>query len=182
MAPLVVVTGPPGAGKSTVAALVADAVEPGALVEGDSFFGFLGRGAVDPWLPEADPQNQVVLRAAASAVGSYARGGITTVYDGVLGPWSLPPFVAATAHAELHYLVLLPDEETCVTRVAARTGHGFTDAAATRHMHDQFASAALDPRHLVPEPTRPPDDLAAAVLTTVEAGTALIPPGTPRAS
>jgi len=47
MPPLLVVTGPPGAGKSTVARLVTDRFEPSALVEGDAFFAFLARGASD---------------------------------------------------------------------------------------------------------------------------------------
>ena len=51
------VSGPPGAGKSTVAKALADAYEPSALVVGDDFFAFLARGRLDPWLPDADAQN-----------------------------------------------------------------------------------------------------------------------------
>jgi len=40
---LLIITGPPGAGKSTVARLVADRFEPSALVQGDVFFGFVAR-------------------------------------------------------------------------------------------------------------------------------------------
>ncbi|MGJ0223762.1 hypothetical protein ACQUZK_10205, partial [Streptococcus pyogenes] len=76
---LLVVTGPPGAGKSTVAALLAGrtaragaavrAVEarPTVLVLGDDFFSLLGPGMVAPWLPEAHAQNAVVVDAAAAA-------------------------------------------------------------------------------------------------------------------
>jgi energy-coupling factor transporter ATP-binding protein EcfA2 len=45
-APLLVVTGPPGAGKSTVAAVLAGRFPESALVEVDAFFGFL-RGRCD---------------------------------------------------------------------------------------------------------------------------------------
>jgi hypothetical protein len=108
MPPLLVVTGPPAAGKSTVARLVTDRFEPSALVEGDAFFAFLARGAIEPWLPQSADQNEVVIQAAATAAGRYAAGGITTVYDGVVGPWFLPTFAAASGLEALDYVVLLP--------------------------------------------------------------------------
>ncbi len=86
MASLLVVTGPPGAGKSTVARILADRAEPSVLVEGDVFFGFLARGAIPPWLAQSNDQNEVVTAAAAAAAGRYASGGYETVYDGVVAP------------------------------------------------------------------------------------------------
>ena len=85
MGSLLVVTGPPGAGKSTVARLLAEGAERSVLVEGDSFFGFLANGAVDPWLPASRDQNEVVTTASAAAAAAFARGGYTTVFDGMIG-------------------------------------------------------------------------------------------------
>lgn len=147
MADLVVVTGPPGAGKSTVAALLAGRLEPSALVTGDTFFGFLARGAIAPWLPEAHAQNQVVIEAAAAATGHFVAGGLHVVFDGVVGPWFVDRLAATVP--DLHYVVLLPPLAACLERVAARTGHGFTDADATRRMHREFAAADVAARHLV---------------------------------
>jgi cytidylate kinase len=104
VADLLVVTGPPGAGKSTVAALVVQAFDRAALVPGDAFFAFWTRGAVLPWLPEAHEQNTVVLQAAGAAAGTYVAGGCSVVYDGILGPWLLPDFAAAAALPRLHYV------------------------------------------------------------------------------
>ncbi|HZJ27694.1 MAG TPA: hypothetical protein VFF40_11905 [Acidimicrobiia bacterium] len=67
MASLLVISGPPGAGSSTVARALAERIEPSVLVDGDAFFAFVARGAVSPWLAEARDQNEVVTRAAASA-------------------------------------------------------------------------------------------------------------------
>lgn len=149
MGTLLVVTGPPGAGKSTVAALLADRFDPSVLVDGDAFFGFLRRGFVAPWLPAARRQNEVVTEGAAAATGRYARAGYTTVYDGVLGPWFLPTFAGATGLDALDYVVLMPPVEVCLHRVATREGHGFTDADATRKMHDEFARAQVESRHVL---------------------------------
>lgn len=120
MASLLVVTGPPGAGKSTVARVLAERFDPSVLVEGDAFFAFLARGAIPPWLPESNEQNEIVTTAAASAAGRYSAGGYTTVYDGVVGPWFLPTFVAATGLNRLDYVVLQPSVERCLDRVATR--------------------------------------------------------------
>ena len=161
MAELLIVTGPPGAGKSTVAALIADRLDPSALVRGDDFFAHLRRGAIDPWLPAADEQNQVVAGAAAAATGRFVSGGLSTVYDGVIGPWHLPLFVAASGLTTVDYVVLLPSLETVLDRVAKRTGHGFTDAEAAAHMHAEFSEADLEPRHLMRDDRSPADTVDA---------------------
>lgn len=149
MGSLLVVTGPPGSGKSTVSKIVVQRSGPSALVEGDQFFAFLARDAIEPWLAESHEQNTVVVGAAASATGRFTEGGFFTVYDGVVGPWFLDSFASAAGLTELDYVVLIPDAETCVERVLSRTGHGFRDQAAARKMHAEFADATVDPRHVL---------------------------------
>jgi hypothetical protein len=160
----IIVTGPPGAGKSTVAALVAQAFPIAALVPGDAFFAFWSRGFVEPWRPESQAQNETILTAAGAAVGAYSRGGCQVVYDGVLGPWLLPAFLAGSGLAGVHYVVLLPPLETCLARVAGRAGHPFADPAATRQMHAEFARTDVDPRHVVADDEADAGSVAAAVL------------------
>ena len=177
---LLVITGPPGAGKSSVAEVLTQRFEPSALVAGDEFFASLRRGAIPPWLPGTDDQNTVVTRAAASAAGVFAEGGYTTIYEGVVGPWFLETFAQATGLKSLDYVVLLPSEDRCVARVANRTNHGFTDEEATRHMHQQFAtrSSSLATRHLLTDPPEGLDQVAQQIVDGREAGrfTYRIPP------
>jgi cytidylate kinase len=146
---LIVVAGPPGAGKSTVARLLADGFARSALVVGDEFFAFVRQGYIDPWLDEADQQNDVVIQAAAAATGRLVTGGYQVVYDGVIGPWFSPVFLAATGLEQMQYAVLLPSLDCCLARVRSRTGHGFTDLAAAEQVHRQFAEAGIAERHLV---------------------------------
>jgi predicted ABC-type ATPase len=175
MALLIVVTGPPGAGKSTVARALADEFEHSALVEGDAFFAFVARGATDPWLPAAHRQNQIVTQAAAAAAGRYAAGGYLTVYDGIVGPWFLADFAAAAAVGHLHYAVLLPSAQQCADRVANRTGHRFTSEAATRHMHSQFAQSGIDRRYLLADWPGQAQETAQEILRRTRAGTLRYP-------
>src|SRR5918997_1399187 len=90
MASLLIVTGPPGAGKSTVAAPLADGVEPSVLMAGDDFFAFLARGAIPPWRPGSDAQNETVTEAAGAAAGRFAAGGGAPNYHGGVGARVLP--------------------------------------------------------------------------------------------
>ena len=167
---LIVVAGPPGAGKSTVAALLADSFTTSALVAGDAFFAFIRQGYVMPWLNEAAQQNDVILAAAAAATGRLVSGGYPVVYDGVIGTWSLPAFLAATGLSELHYAVLLPSAHCCVARVQSRVGHGFADLAATRDVHRMFAEAQIPARHLFTEDSDDPATTAARIRARVADG------------
>jgi hypothetical protein len=167
---LLVVTGPPGAGKSTAASLLAERFERSALVEGDAFFAFLRRGAIAPWLPGSRAQNEAVTQAAGAAAGRFAAGGMATVYDGVVGPWFLPVFAAATGLDRLDYVVLLPAVGRCVERVRSRTGHGFGDEAATRKMHHEFATARIAGRHVLADPPEGADAVADLVAGALAAG------------
>ena len=169
MGELVVVTGPPGAGKSVVSEELAKRWLPSALVAGDTFFGMIKRGYVLPWLPQAHRQNTVIIEAAAAAAGRLC-GICSVVYDGVLGPWFLPTFVRATGLANLHYVVLLPALEVCLERVSSRVGHGFTDLSATRDLYQQFADARVDHRHMIAEADSDPTRLAEVIDGQLDAG------------
>ncbi len=148
MGSLLVVTGPPGAGKSTVSSRLASGLSHSVLVEGDQFFSFLAGAAIEPWSAEADDQNRIVTEAAAAATGRFTSD-YDTIYDGVVGPWFLPIFTSAAGLAELDYVILLPSVEVCISRVRSRPGHGFTDEAATRKMHEEFSRASAGWPHVV---------------------------------
>jgi cytidylate kinase len=167
---LLVITGPPGAGKTTVAREIAQQFETSVLIDGDAFFAFLERGAIEPWLPESSAQNAVVTKAAAAASGRFASAGFATVYDGVVGPWFLPTFAAATGLDQFDYAVLLPSVERCVARVATRTGHGFNDEAATRKMHEEFATAGVESRYVLVEPPDRIESVVEQVLAAAASG------------
>jgi cytidylate kinase len=159
---LVVVTGPPGAGKSVVSEELAKRWQPSALVAGDAFFAMIKRGYILPWLPQARRQNAAIIEAAASAAGRLCRI-CSVVYDGVLGPWFLPTFVRATGLASLHYVVLLPPPEVCLERVRGRIGHGFADLSVTRDLYQQFADAGVDHRHVITDADSDPTRLAEVI-------------------
>jgi hypothetical protein len=147
---LLVVTGPPGAGKSTVAALVADRLSRSVLIEGDAFFAFLRSGAIEPWRPGSHAQNEIVVEAAALATGRFARDYVT-VYDGVIGPWFVETFLGATGLDELHYAVLFPDRHVRRARddpVEPRVSRRSRGPQDARRVHAQRRRSAPRARQL----------------------------------
>ena len=65
---LTIIAGPPGAGKTTVAALIAEtATRPTVHLHTDTFHTWIRTGFVLPYLPEAVRQNEVVNAVTAEA-------------------------------------------------------------------------------------------------------------------
>jgi cytidylate kinase len=165
----VVVTGPPGAGKSSVSDHLVSLFDPSACVAGDLFFGFVRNGSVDPWLAAADDQNKVIIEAAALAVGRLTQR-FDVVYDGVVGPWYLPTFVEVSGLEVLHYAVLMPPLSVCMQRVDSRVGHGFTDLEATEHMWRDFDRSTTGSERHVLIGTGSPAEIAQQIRERVTSG------------
>jgi adenylate kinase family enzyme len=139
---LLILTGPPGAGKSTVAGLVATGADrPTVHLHTDSFYAWIKTGFVPPYLPAAQQQNEVVTRVIACAAAEYALGGYDVVLDGIIGPWFLAPFRdAARRHAlRLTYVVLRPSLDETLARATARTGTALTDVEPVTGMYGAFS-------------------------------------------
>ena len=120
-APILLLTGPPGSGKSTVARLVADRFDLAVCVESDWFWTTIVRGHVPPWRGEADAQNRTVLRTC-SAAAELAFGGYTVVMNGIFGPWHLDLITDELRRqgGDVHYVVLRPSFEVALERATSR--------------------------------------------------------------
>ena len=149
---VLILTGPPGAGKSTVADILARQSEsPAAHLHTDDFYDrYIKSGYVLPWLPESQKQNETVTRAIAAAACAYAVGGYLTIIDGIVGPWFLTPFseAASAGNIPLHYVVLRPaSADISFARVQARGTHGLKAEEPVRDLFRQFADLGALEQH-----------------------------------
>jgi hypothetical protein len=137
---MIIVTGPPGAGKSTVARIVADHFDHSVLIVGGHFHHAIRRGYVPPWRPESEHQNEVVIDATAAAAAAYARGGYLVVVDGIIGPWFLERWLSHLSNElPVHYIVLRPSEEAAPQRAMDRTGdQDLVNPEPVTFMHQVF--------------------------------------------
>jgi predicted kinase len=176
-APLLLLTGSPGCGKTTVAPLVADRHDLSVCLDLDWFFAKLRSGAISPWRPEAHAQNRVVLHAAAEAVAAFAAGGYFTVAEGILYPFMLDLFAAACARNDvtLQYAVLRAPIAVVQQRVRDRTSEpehagALADAAVVEDLWRQFENLGVDQRHGVDAGGRGPHEVADEIDRRLRAG------------
>jgi tRNA uridine 5-carbamoylmethylation protein Kti12 len=140
--PVVIISGPPGVGKTTVAANLAERFDRAVHLEADAFFGFIRAGYAEPWKPESHAQNEVVMSIVAQVAVGYAAGGYLTIVDGIVIPgWFLEPLCDAIRDAghPVAYAVLRAPLSVCVERAANREDRPFLDGVVIERLWRSFA-------------------------------------------
>jgi len=168
MSPLLILTGPPCAGKTTIARLLANRHMRGLHIPSDVFYTFASH-PIPPYRAGSDEQNSAVIRAVFRSAASFATDGYDVFLDGVFGMWYLPLIaqVLLPLGVPVELAVIDIDLESALERVRSRS-QGSEQMVTT--MHAAFAAQPLPQRHSIPTTGRAPLDVAQDIERRREAG------------
>jgi len=158
----IVITGMPGAGKSTVAELVAKSLPRSMLISGDDVAAMIVGGRV--WAlgsprHEALAQIELINQSLAALASNATGAGFTAVIETVLPDRSEFDALTSTMACDFLLIVLAPGIEVCRARNATRAEDQRWEfdgyEALEAKMLDSFRDSAwwLDTAHLDPPET-----------------------------
>ena len=178
---IVIMTGPPGTGKTTVSSIVAreSDLEKSVHMHTDDFYHGLCKGAIPPYLPESQEQNLIVIEAFLEAAKRYVRGGYDVIVDGIVGPWFLEPWIRAAKEGyEVHYIVLRAERQETLERALRRKKlDRETNVKLVEVMWEQFQNLGDYESYVIDTTGCSPEETVDSVKRRIEEGTARLEAG-----
>lgn len=160
MSQVVIISGPPGAGKTSVAEALCQRYDRTAHIDIDVVRAMVRMGAAKPWGPEAEAERQ--RRLEARNVCALARNFVGALFgvfiDGVIGPLGLDIYRPLLRGMPVHFVVLLPSLEETLRRDRLRPGsHVLSERLHIIHADfakaGRFAGEIIDNTSLTVEET-----------------------------
>lgn len=143
MSQIVIISGPSGAGKRSVARALCERYDRTVHLPTDRFFfDFVQMGRIDPMRPGSHRQNEMVSRAVARAATAYAQALYAVFIDGVIGPHLLPVYLEElrSAGVPVHFALLLPTLEATLARIVPRAAEHNMPRDAHERLYAQFVA------------------------------------------
>jgi predicted kinase len=153
---LLILTGPPAAGKTTTATLVAEHVTPSVVIEADALWAHVVHGFIEPWKEESSEQNRALVRASLAAAARLSSSGYATVLSGHVGPSFMDLVDDELVHLStpVAYIVLRPSLEDCLARCRERQSDprhagALRDETVIRQLYGSYSNLDGFERHVL---------------------------------
>jgi predicted kinase len=160
MKSIVLLSGPVGSGKTTIAPLLAaSSPGPAAHIEGDKFWFFFAKDAAGMGRKR---NFQIIMRSMTAASLPFAISGYEVILDFSIPPWFLDTVrkIAERREVPLDLVILRPSESVCAARAAARAEGTISDYTP---YHDFYADFDAPERHIVADDQSDATQIAARI-------------------
>lgn len=165
--PIIILSGPVGAGKSTVAReIIKASTGPLVYIEGDLFWSFYAKG----FESRGRYKNfKTMMSAMTTASLPYALAGFKVLLDFSIPPWFLQNAARIVSLKEipLHYIVLRPAEAVCADRAAGRLEGSINDYAPYHDLYIDFDEAS---QYIIKDDLEEPAAIAQNILSAISDG------------
>jgi hypothetical protein len=167
MKSIVMLSGPVGSGKTTVARKLVESISgPVVYIEGDLFWSFFVRSEKT----QSRFKNfKTILVSMLAASLPYASDGFTVIFDFSIPPWFLESAkkIAKVRDLPLDYIIIRPDEKVCAARAASRIEGAISDYTP---YHDLFVDFDKGQPYIVGNDHSEPNEIVNLILKGLEAG------------
>jgi hypothetical protein len=159
---VVILSGPVGAGKTTVAAGLKSLWQnPLVCIEGDKFLPFIAK----PKPAERQADFRMMMRSMMAAAGPIARSGYDVLIDYAVPPPFMKTAAGILKEIPVDYVMLLPSLTVCADRVANRS-----KASVKAYNPESYGIFGGAPRYTVVEERAPAAVLVRQIFDGLEAG------------
>ena len=146
MPTLYVITGPAGAGKSTVSRKLAASKTKSALIEGDDIYGQIVGGYIDPW--KEGNYLTTFWKSCLAQMKIYLEDGFDVVFNYIVSPDQLAMVKSSLGDYKIVFAVIMVDPEVLLKRDSERPAE-FQMKERCLVLLDEFKAHNYDPAFIV---------------------------------
>lgn len=114
MTDLYIITGPAGAGKSTISRKIAESKSKSVLIEGDDIYHQVVGGYVQAW--KQGNHLDIFWKICIDMIDIYLSNGYTVVFNFIVNPENIKALQDKFKEYKIKFIILITDEETLLSR------------------------------------------------------------------
>lgn len=114
MTDLYIITGPAGAGKSTISRKIAESKSKSVLIEGDDIYHQVVGGYMQAW--KQGNHLDIFWKICIDMIDIYLSNGYTVVFNYIVNPENIKALQDKFKEYKIKFIILITDEGTLLSR------------------------------------------------------------------